>query len=74
MMMLIINNENIKICNFVSGEFSLGGMSSEDFIGASTEVMRIMSSNGFSKPLQIFIFIVKISYRGLRGLLKSRHL
>jgi len=71
MMKLIINNENIKICNFVAGEFSLGGLSSEDFTGASTEVMRIMASIGFSKPIQILILIVKISYRGLRELLKT---
>lgn len=73
MMKVIINNENIKICNFIAGEFSLGGKSSEDFTGASTEVMRIMSSIGFSKPIQILILIVKISYRGFRELLKTIH-
>ena len=73
MMKIIINNENIKVCNFIAGEFSLGGKSSEDFTGGSTEVMRIMSSIGFSKPIQIFILIVKISYRGLSLLLNSRY-
>jgi glycosyltransferase involved in cell wall biosynthesis len=73
MMKLIINNENIKICNFVAGEFSLGGLSSENFIGASTEVMRIMFSIGFSKPIQILILIFRIGYKSLREALKSSH-
>ena len=60
MVKVIINNENIKVCNFVAGEFSLGGISSNDFIGASTEVMRIMISNGFSLPLQTLIFLVRL--------------
>jgi len=71
MMKLIMNNENIKVCNFIAGEFSLGGISSSDFIGASNEVMRIMSSNGFSMPLQLLILIVRISFISFRSLLKS---
>lgn len=72
MMKIIINNENIKVCNFIAGEFSLGGMSSEDFIGASSEVMRIMSSFGFSKVIQILTLIVRISYKSLSKLRKVK--
>ena len=73
MMKIIKNNENIKVCNFIAGEFSLGGKSSSDFFGASTEVMRIMSSFGFSRPIQILILIVGISYKYVMELLKSIH-
>lgn len=62
MMKLIVNNEKIKFCNFISGKFGIDGVSTIDRIGSASEVMRVMISNGFSTPVQVLIFILRLIY------------
>lgn len=62
MMKLVCNNVPVKHCDFLAGRFGLGGLSTVDRIGSATEVMRIMVSNGFSTPIQVFIFILRLVY------------
>jgi len=65
MMKLVVNNEKVKVCSFISGTFGLDGVSSVDRIGSASEVMRIMVSNGFSTLIQVLIFIFRLIYSSL---------
>jgi glycosyltransferase involved in cell wall biosynthesis len=65
MMKLVVNNESIKVCNFIAGKFGIGGVSSIDRIGSASEVMRVMVSNGFSTKVQVLIFILRLIYSAL---------
>ena len=65
MMKLVVNNEKVKVCSFISGNFGLDGVSSVDRIGSASEVMRIMVSNGFSTLIQVLIFILRLIYSSL---------
>jgi glycosyltransferase involved in cell wall biosynthesis len=65
MMKLIVNNESIKVCNFIAGKFGIDGVSTIDRIGSASEVMRVMVSNGFSTPVQVLIFILRLIYSAL---------
>ncbi len=65
MMKLVVNNEKVKVCSFISGNFGLDGVSSVDRIGSASEVMRIMVSNGFSTPIQVLIFVLRLIYSSL---------
>ena len=65
MMKLVVNKENIKSCNFIVGKFGMEGISTIDRIGSASEVMRIMISNGFSAPIQVAIFILRLLYTAL---------
>ena len=65
MMKLVMNDEKIKTCDFVAGNFGLEGVSTTDRIGAASEVMRIMVSHGFSTPVQVLIFILRLIYSAL---------
>ncbi len=62
MMKLVVNNEKIKSCDFIVGKFGMGGISTVDRIGSASEVMRIMISNGYSVPVQVAIFILRLLY------------
>jgi len=62
---LTLSNESIKLCGFVAGDFGMGGVSTVDRVGSASEVMRIMISNGFSTPIQVFIFILRLLYSAL---------
>lgn len=62
MMKLVINNEKIKLCNFIVGEFGLGGISTIDRIGSASEVMRVMISHGYSVLIQVVVFILRLLY------------
>ncbi len=62
MMKLVVNNENIKICDFIVGKFGMGGVSTVDRVGSASEVMRIMISNGYSVPVQVGIFVLRLLY------------
>lgn len=62
MMKLIVNREKIKSCDFIVGKFGMGGISTIDRIGSASEVMRIMISNGYSVPIQVVIFILRLLY------------
>lgn len=62
MMKLIINNEPIKKCSFITGKFGVEGVSSVDRVGSASEVMRIMISNGFSTSVQVLIFVLRLLY------------
>lgn len=62
MMKLVVNNEKVKACNFVAGKFGIDGISTVDRIGSASEVMRIMILNGYSAPVQVFIFILRLLY------------
>lgn len=66
MMKLVVNNENIKLCDFIVGRFGIGGVSTVDRIGSASEVMRIMISNGYSVTVQVVIFILRLLYTALR--------
>lgn len=63
MMKLIQNNESIKQVDFVAGKFALGGLSSQDYVGTASEVMRVMVSFGYSTIIQIAIFIFRLRHR-----------
>lgn len=65
MMKLVVNSEKIKACDFVAGKFGMGGVSTVDRIGSASEVMRIMISNGYSVPVQVFIFILRLLYSAI---------
>ena len=65
MMKLVINNEKIKLCDFIVGKFGMGGVSTIDRIGSASEVMRIMISNGYSVPVQVGIFILRLLYTAI---------
>ena len=71
MLKLIIGNESIKTCKFVAGEFSLGGLSNNDFFGTKTEVLRIHRSQGLSTLPLFSVFIAQLCIKGLRLLLKK---
>lgn len=62
MMKLIFNNEKIKLCNFIVGKYGLEGISTTDRIGSASEVMRIMISNGYSAPVQVATFVLRLLY------------
>ena len=62
MMKLVVNNEKIKLCDFIVGRFGTEGVSATDRIGSASEVMRIMISNGYSVPVQVCIFLLRLLY------------
>lgn len=62
MMKLVVNSEKIKACDFIAGKFGMGGVSTVDRIGSASEVMRVMISNGYSVPVQVSIFILRLLY------------
>jgi hypothetical protein len=65
MMKLVVNNEKIKACDFIVGNFGIEGISTIDRLGSASEVMRIMISNGYSVPVQVAIFILRLLYTAL---------
>lgn len=65
MMKLVTNNEKIKACDFITGRFGMDGISTVDRIGSASEVMRIMISNGYSSPVQVIIFILRLLYSAI---------
>jgi glycosyltransferase involved in cell wall biosynthesis len=65
MMKLVVNNEKIKSCDFIVGKFGIEGVSSIDRLGSASEVMRVMISNGYSVPVQVAIFILRLLYTAL---------
>ena len=66
MMKLIINNENIKLCNRIAGKYGTNGISAIDHIGSASEVMRVMISNGYSISIQVAIFIARLIYSAFK--------
>lgn len=66
MMKLVKNDIPIKYCDFIAGKFGLDGVSTVDRIGSASEVMRIMVANGFSMPVQVVIFILRLLYSTVR--------
>jgi glycosyltransferase involved in cell wall biosynthesis len=65
MMKLVVNNEKVKSCDFIVGTFGIEGVSTIDRIGSASEVMRIMILNGYSVPVQVVIFILRLLYTAL---------
>lgn len=62
MMKLVLHGEKIKLCKFVAGRFGMNGVSTVDRIGSASEVMRVMVANGYSVPIQVAVFILRLLY------------
>lgn len=67
MMKLILANERISYSKIIAGKFSSYGVSTKDRLGSASEVMRVMVSHGYSLPVQVAVFIVRLMYTAIVG-------
>jgi glycosyltransferase involved in cell wall biosynthesis len=67
MMKLILANERISYSKKIAGKFSSQGVSTKDRLGSASEVMRVMVSHGYSLPVQVAVFILRLIYTAIVG-------